>query len=397
MESEVIDPARHRPTKRRLVVTTAVALIAISTLVVVGVVPRLRAATELKEDRARAANEPAKVAIAKAARQAPGSKVELPGTMQAVQEAVVYARTSGYVRKFDVDIGDQVKAGQVLATLDTPDIDQELRGAEASTHQASANIEAARTQLELAGTESTRYQALAGQGVVSKQDMEEHKAGADARGANLKAMQAAQQTAAANLARLHELKSFATVVAPFDGVITQRTVEIGQLVTAGISQPMYRIANTSVMRVFVNVPQVYAAAVQIGDDATIMLRELPNKPFKGKVARTSHALDPATRTLLTEIRIPNPDGALIPGMYATLSLPVSRIDGPVMIKPSALVADATGTRVAVVDKGLIHWKEVKVDSDLGDQIAILSGLDEGAQVVLAPSERLAEGMKVDVK
>lgn len=393
-EAEVIDPRPFRPGKRRLVLTTAVALIAISTLVVVGVVPRLRAATELKDDRARAANEPAKVTIAKAGRQLPGSKVELPGTMQAVQEAVVYARTSGYVRKYDVDIGDVVKAGQILATLDTPDIDQELRGAEASTHQAAANIEAARTQLELAGTESTRYQALAGQGVVSKQDMEEHKAGADARGANLKAMQAAQQTSQANLARLHELKSFATVVAPFDGVITQRTVEIGQLVTAGISQPMFRVANTSVMRVFVNVPQVYAAAVRVGDDATISLRELPNHPFHGQVARTSKSLDPATRTLLTEIRIPNPDGALISGMYASLSLPVSRVDGPVMIKPSSLVADATGTRVAIVDKGEIHWREVKVDADLGDQIAILSGLDEGAQVVLAPSERLTEGLKV---
>src|SRR6202012_3437307 len=138
------------------------------------------------------------------------------------------------------------------------------------THQAAANIEAARTQLELAGTESTRYQSLAGQGVVSKQDMEEHKAGADARGANLKAMEAAQQTAQANLARLHELKSFATVVAPFDGVVTQRTVEAGQLATAGISQPMFRVANTSTMRVFVNVPQVYAPAVRVGDDATIM-------------------------------------------------------------------------------------------------------------------------------
>jgi RND family efflux transporter MFP subunit len=390
----VIDPKPYRPGKGRLVFTGVFVAAVLGALVVVGVVPRLRAETEMQSDRTRADGERAKIKVEHPSRQAANGKVALPGTVQAVQDAVVYARTSGYVRTYTVDIGDTVKAGQVLATLDTPDIDQELHGAEAATQQADANIEAARTQLALAGTESTRYQQLAGSGVVSQQDMEEHKAGFDARGANLKAIQAAHATAAANLQRLRELKSFSTVTAPFAGVITSRTIEIGQLVTAGISQPMFHVSNTAVMRVYVNVPQIYAPAIKVGDEAKVSLREFPTRPFEGKVTRTSRALDPSTRTLLAEIRIDNADGALLPGMYAELTLAVDRVDSPLMIRPSSLVADAGGTRVAVVDGGAIHWRPVKVDSDLGDKIAIVSGLAETEQVVIAPSERLSEGLLV---
>jgi RND family efflux transporter MFP subunit len=396
MESEdaEIDPKPYRPGRSRLIVTAGIAATILAVLVLVGVVPRLRAATERESDREREAGELAHVTVELPAKQAPGGKVALPGTVQAVQDAVIYARTTGYVRTFTHDIGDTVKAKDVLATLDTPDVDQELRAAEAATQQAAANIEAAKTQLALASTESNRYTSLAGSGVVSKQDMEEHVAGFDARGANLKAIQAAYATSTANLQRLRELKSFATVTAPFDGVVTTRTVEIGQLVAAGISQPMFHVANTSVMRIYVNVPQVYAPAVKNGDDAVVHLREYPNRVFTGKVTRSSGALDPATRTLLTEIRIPNPDGALLPGMYAELQLAVSRVDSPLMIRPSSLVADANGTRVAIVAAGKIHWQEVKVDSDLGDKIAVLSGLKDTDKVVIGPSERLTEGLGV---
>ncbi|HEX4418709.1 MAG TPA: efflux RND transporter periplasmic adaptor subunit [Kofleriaceae bacterium] len=391
---QTIDPKPYRPSRRRLITTGAVAITVLSTLAVVGMVPRLHSAAEARDDRARAASEPARVQVEKPMRQGAGGKVVLPGTIQAVQDAIVYARTSGYVRSFTVDIGDTVKAGQVLATLDTPDIDQELRAAEAATLQARANIDQAKTQLELASKESSRYQTLAGSGVVSQQDMEEHRASYDARGASLKAIEAARGTAEANLQRLRELKGFATVVAPFDGVVTSRAIELGQLVAAGTGQAMFHVANTSTVRVFVNVPQVYASAVKVGDDATISLRELPQRPFTGKVTRSSHALDPATRTLLTEIRIANPDGALLPGMYAELALAVSRVDAPLMIRPAALVADANGTRVAVVEQGAIKWRDVKVDSDLGDQVAILSGLQPTDDVVVAPSGRLAEGLRV---
>jgi RND family efflux transporter MFP subunit len=391
---DAIDPARHRPSRRGLIVTLAVAIAALSTLVLVGMAPRLRAATEIRDDRERAAAEPARVQVGKPMRQGAGGKVVLPGTVQALQEAVVYARTSGYVRSFTVDIGDPVKAGQVLATLDTPEIDQELRAAQAATVQASANIAQARTQLAQASTESTRYQALAGSGVVSQQDMEQRRASFDTHTATLRAMEAARGSADANLQRLRELKGFATVTAPFDGVITTRGVELGQLVASGTGQAMFRVANTSVVRVFVNVPQVYAQAVRVGGDATITLRELPARPFTGQVTRSSGALDPATRTLLTEIRIPNPDGALLPGMYAQLSLAVTRADGPLMIPPAALVADGGGTRVAVVEHGSIRWHPVRIDSDLGDQIAVLSGLKDSDDVVLAPTDRLADGLLV---
>jgi RND family efflux transporter MFP subunit len=389
-----IDPKPYRPTRGRMVTTVTVAVIVLGTLTVVGIIPRLRSSAQAKDDKVRLDKESAKVQVEKPVRQGANGKVVLPGTVQAVQDAVVYARTSGYVRTYTVDIGDSVKAGQVLATLDTPDIDQELRAAQASTVQARANIDQAQTQLDLASKESTRYQTLAGSGVVSQQDMEERRASFDARGASLKAMEAARGTSEANLQRLRELKGFATVVAPFDGIVTTRNVEIGQLVAAGTGQPMFHVANTDTVRVFVNVPQVYAPAIKVGDDATISLRELPNRPFTGKVTRSSRALDPATRTLLTEIRIPNPDGALIPGMYAELTLAVNRVDAPLMIRPSALVADASGTRVAVVADGAIKWREVKIDSDLGDKVAVLSGLQATDDVVVSPSERLTDGLKV---
>ncbi|HEY4239522.1 MAG TPA: efflux RND transporter periplasmic adaptor subunit [Kofleriaceae bacterium] len=394
MENNEIDPRPFRPTKRRMILTIAGVLLVLSVLVIAGVIPRLRAAAEVRDDHERLAHEPAKVQVEHPARPAEGGKVMLPSTIQPVQDAVVYARTTGYVHQFNVDIGDQVKAGQVLATLDTPDIDQELRAAQAATVQAGANIDQAKTQLTLAQTESARYQSLAGSGVVSQQDMEEHRASYDARGANLKAMEAARGTADANLARLRELKGFATVAAPFDGVVTQRNVELGQLVAAGVSQPMFRVANTAVVRVFVNVPQSYAPGVHVGDAATVALREYAARPFTGKVARTSRALDPATRTLLAEIRIDNPDGALLPGMYARVTLGVARVDPPLMIRPSSLVADASGTRVAVVEGDAIHWKQVQVDSDLGDEIAILSGITDKDSIVVAPSEKLAEGLVV---
>ena len=391
---DAIDPARHRPSRRGLIVTAAAAVAALSTLVLVGMAPRLRAATELRDDRERAAAEPAHVQVGRPMRQGAGGKVVLPGTVQALQDAVVYARTSGYVRSFTVDLGDAVKAGQVLATLDTPEIDQELRAAEAATVQARANIAQARTQLAQASTESTRYQALAGSGVVSQQDMEQRRASFETQTATLRAMEAARGSADANRQRLRELKGFATITAPFDGVITSRGVELGQLVAAGTGQAMFRVANTSVVRVFVNVPQVYASAVRVGSDATITLRELPSRPFTGQVSRSSGALDPATRTLLTEIRIPNPDGVLLPGMYAQLSLGVTRADGPLMIPPASLVADAGGTRVAVVEHGAIRWRQVRIDSDLGDQIAVLSGLKDTDDVVVSPTDRLADGLLV---
>lgn len=391
---QTIDPAPYRPSRRKLISTFAVGVVVLSSLVVLGMVPRLRSAKEAQSDRERMDHTAARVPVEKPTRASSNGKVVLPGTVQAVQDAVVYARTSGYVQKYTVDIGDKVKTGQVLAILDTPDIDQEMRAAEAATVQARANIEQARTQRDLASKERTRYQTLAGSGVVSQQDMEEHQAGYDAQSASLKASEAARGTADANLQRLRELKGFATVLAPFDGVITQRAVEIGQLVAAGTGQAMFHVANTSTVRVYVYVPQVYAPAIRVGDDATIMLRELPNRPFVGKITRTSGALDPGTRTLLTEIRIPNPDGALLPGMYAELALAANRVDSPLMIRPSALVADASGTRVAVVEHGEIKWHDVKVDSDLGDQVAILSGLGDNDEVVVSPSERLTDGMRV---
>jgi len=189
------------------------------------------------------------------------------------------------------------------------------------------------------------------------------------------------------------------VTSPFDGVITSRTTEMGQLVTAGMGQgqALFKVAKTDVMRVFVNVPQLFAPSVHVGDEATISVREFPGRAFKGTITRTSNELDTVTRTLLTEVRSPNTDNALIAGMYAQVTLPIKRVDGPLLVPSTALVVDAEGTRLALVEGGAVRWRKVEVDSDLGDKIAVAVGLTESDSVVTVPSDRLTEGMKVSAE
>jgi RND family efflux transporter MFP subunit len=196
--------------------------------------------------------------------------------------------------------------------------------------------------------------------------------------------------------RLQDLKSFGVIVSPFDGVITLRSAEIGQLVTAGtgMGQPLYKVAEVDVVRVFVNVPQLYAQGIQVGMDAPTTIREKPGQAFQGKVARTANELDMATRSLLTEVDIPNPDGALVSGMYAQVSFDVKRQDQPLFVPSTAVLFDAKGTRVAAIHDGVVNWKNVTIDGDHGDRLAIATGLAEGEMVASTPSERLIEGMHV---
>jgi RND family efflux transporter MFP subunit len=393
---EGFDPAPHRPSSKRLFFTAFGGIALLAILVVVGVVPRVRALQTEHEDAARDNSELASVVVEKPALSKLADHIDLPGTVQAVQDTLIYARTNGYVHKYTVDIGDHVKEGQVLATIDTPEVDQELRQAEASANQSRANILQTQTALALAKTENERYQTLVKTGVVSQQDTEEHAAKLDSEGANVQASQASLGSAEANVKRLQELKQFATVVAPFDGVITSRTIEVGQLVAAGTGagQAMFRLSKMDVVRVYVNVPQLEATAIKVGDDATVTLREIQGRSFVGKVTRTSNELDLSTRTLLTEVRIPNDDGTLLAGMYASVKLKLNIAVSPLTIRATSLVTNAAGTRVAVVDNGVLHWRQVVIQSDMGDRLAIASGITENDQVVTVPSDRLREGLAV---
>jgi RND family efflux transporter MFP subunit len=390
------DAAKHRPSRAGLLIAATLAGLLLVGLTLAGVVPRLTGRAAAREEEARGQGELARVTVVLPTRAAMGNGVTLPGSIQPVQETIVYARTNGYVRKYQVDLGDRVKAGQVLAEIDAPEVDQELRQAQAAANQARALVEQAKTQLELARTENSRYTSLRPTGVVSQQESDEHQARFDAQGANVQAAEAALGSAEANVHRLRELKSFATVTSPFGGVITSRTIELGQLVTAGTGQgqALFKVAKTDVMRVFVNVPQLFAPSVRVGEETTVIVREFPGHPFKATIARTANELDSTTRSLLTEVRTPNADGALIAGMYAQVTLPVLRADAPLLVPSTALVVDSEGTRVVVVDGGTIRWRKVNVDSDMGDKVAIASGLSEGDAVVVIPSDRLTEGLKV---
>lgn len=394
---ESFDPAPHRPGARAMAVSALLAALALGALIAAGVIPRLKARSTVRADHERAVGLVARVLVARPARAPAGSGgVTLPGSILAVQETQVYPRTSGYVRSLRVDLGDAVTEGQALAVIDNPEVDQELRQVQAAVAQARAALQQARTQRELARAEAARYAALVTSGVVSQQETAARRAQADVTAANVSAAEAALASTEANARRLQDLEGFATVRAPFDGTITARGVEVGQLVSAGTTAgpAMFRVSKTDVVRVMVNVPQAYAPGVRVGAAVTVRLREFPGRSFRGTIARTAGALDAATRTLLTEVRVPNADRALLAGMYSQLTLQLERASAPLYVPSTALVVNALGTRMAVVEGGVIRWRPVQIDADLGDRVAVATGLGEGDQVVVTPSDRLTEGMRV---
>ena len=303
----------------------------------------------MADDERKAAAEVAHVRVARATKAEVSAGLALPGSVDPLQETSVYARANGYVRRWLVDIGGKVKKDQVLAELDLPDIDEELGQARASAAQANAGIAQATSQVELARATDQRYQALRPSGVVSQQEVDQTHASNDAQQANLAAAEAAYGSAQANVRRAMDLKGFGTLVAPFDGVVTMRSAEIGQLVTSGMAgQPLFKVADVAVVRVFVRVPQLYAAGIHIGMDAPATVREMPGRVFHGTVARTANELDPSTRTLRTEVDLPNADYVLFAGMYAQVRFDVKRQDEPIFVPSTArslrFVRDAGGGR-----------------------------------------------------
>jgi RND family efflux transporter MFP subunit len=349
----------------------------------------------MAEEESKASAEVPRLRVARATRAAASAGLALPGSVEPLQETSVYARANGYVRKWRVDIGAKVKKSDVLAELDLPDIDEELGQAQASAAQANAGIAQAKAQLELARATDQRYQALRPSGVVSQQEVDQSHASHDAQQANLMASEAAHASAEANVRRLSDLKSFGTLVAPFDGVVTLRSAEIGQLVSSGMAgQPLFKVAEVDVVRVFVRVPQLYAQGIRVGMDAPTEIREMPGHIFPGKVVRTANELDTATRTLRTEIDIPNAEGSLIAGMYAEVSFDVKRQDQPIYVPSTAVLFNASGTRAAVVRENVVHWVKVDIVADLGDRLAIGTGLGEGDVIAVNPSDKLEEGMSV---
>jgi len=320
----------------------------------------------------------------------------LPGSVQPLEETVLYARASGFVRRWLVDIGDKVKDGQLLVELETPELDQELDQARAQLAQAQPELARSRANRELSKANLGRYKTLTPAGVASQADLDQHQAQAEVDEANVSVSEANIASQQANIRRLTSLKAFAKVTAPFGGTITQRWAEIGALVTAGNGQPLYRVAAMDPARVFVQVPQDVAPGVRAGLAAKVTVREYPGRVFEGAVARAAGELDQSTRTMTTEVRVPNPEGTLIAGMYAEVALTLPYPHKVLELPATALMTDARGLRVATVaSDSTIHLVPVVVERDTGTTIEVSSGLTGDERVIKLASAEFVEGKPVE--
>ncbi|MET0594181.1 MAG: efflux RND transporter periplasmic adaptor subunit [Polyangiaceae bacterium] len=321
----------------------------------------------------------------------------LPGSVRALEETVVYSRASGYVRKWHFDIGAKVKEGDLLAEIDTPEVDQQIVQARAQLAQAEAGLVLARANSGFSKQNLVRYQKLAPAGVASQEEFEKARAQADVDEANVTVSQANVEAQRANLQRLLQLKSFGRVVAPFGGTITERTIGRGALVTAGNSSPLFRLSSVDPARVFVQVPQDVAPSVTVGSTAKVKVREFPGHDFEGHLAHSAGALDSATRTMTIEVRVPNPEGQLLAGMYAEVALSLPTPHRVFTLPATALLNDAKGLRVAVVGSdSRIRWTPVVLERDTGSTIEIATGIDDSTQIVKLASADLADGQIVEV-
>jgi RND family efflux transporter MFP subunit len=372
----------------RRVLLAAAALFAL--LFVVGVVPRLVLRWRVRA-AATAAQQPPVVATVSPQRAPEVLDIPLPGSMQPILETGIWARTNGYLKARYVDIGDRVNKGQLLAEIDTPEVDQQLMQSIATMAQDKANVVKLEADLALARTTLQRY-LTAGAGTVSKQQIDERTSGVTTAEKAVDAARATVNADDANVHRLLELQSFQKVYAPFDGVITVRNVDPGSLITAGSTTGttmLFTLAQVDVLRIFVSVPQSNAPDIKVGTSAKVGVRELPGKSFTGKVTRTAGAIDAASRTLLTEVDVPNPEGLLLSGSYATVRFRVERPDPPLVIPQSALLVDANGVRVALVDPdGTLHYRPVQIGRDYGNTVEVVAGL--------APTDVLATGISPNV-
>ncbi|HVK89234.1 MAG TPA: efflux RND transporter periplasmic adaptor subunit [Kofleriaceae bacterium] len=322
----------------------------------------------------------------------------LPGTVRALEETQLYARVTGYVKAWHVDLGDKVKAGQLLAEIDAPELASQLSQARAQLASARAAVKQATAQRDFSQSNSSRYSALADQKLVARAQVEETEARAKTDEASLSSAESNVAAQEANVRRLSELQAYTRVVAPFAGTVTQRAIERGALVREGSTgAPLFTIVATDPVRVFVDVPQSIAMHVRPGAEATISVRELGARPFAGKVTRVAGALDPQLHTMTTEIQIPNSDAALLPGMYVQAQLMFSVPHRVLEIPATALYNDANGTRVATVDEGgRAHYVKIEIERDTGATLQVAAGLTGTERVLKIAVPALAEGEPLEV-
>lgn len=390
------EPSKQEPPQvsaGSLVLLAVLVLLILAGVAAFGILRRLHASTELAKYTTTTAAPP--VSVQTPVLQQSASEVVLPGNIQAYTLAPIYARTTGYVKAWYHDIGSHVSKGELLAVIETPELDQQLA-------QAQADLATAQSNAAIAKTTADRYKDLITQNAVSQQDT-------DTNVSQLQARMTEVNSAIANVHRLEELQSFERIEAPFDGVITARNLDVGQLITATGStfsegagtvagnKEIFDISAVQTLRVYINVPQVYSPDAKNGAIATLTLPQYPGRTFEGRLVRSSDAVDPATRTLLAEVDVNNKSGELLPGSYTEVHLHTKNPAPALIVPVSALILEPDGLRVATVDsQSIAHLIHVTSGRDLGASVEILNGLSQGQRVIVNPPDSLTDGEKVRV-
>lgn len=394
---------------RTMVLIGLATAVLFSVLLAIGVTPRLRNGRELAAAAEKLQSTAPEVYVLRP-QPASEASLSLPGTTQAIQDSIIYARTSGYLAKRYVDIGDRVSAGQLLAEIASPEIEQQLRQVQADLLQSEKTLDLQKASLELARTTMARYQAADAEGAVAKQALDQSVSTHRTAQAAVAAAEANVQSNGANVQRLQELTGFQRVLAPFAGTVIQRNVDVGALITAGspvnntavapssvtgAANGLFEVAQIDTLRVFVNVPQPYAQNVSAGLPVQVRIRGQLQDPVAAKVSRTTGALDPGTRTLLTQVDIPNASHRMLPGMFVYVDFTIGPSGTRWRVPATAMIFDAQGTRVAIVKPGnKLHFQPVVVGRDHGASIDIQAGLRGDEAVVEQPRVSLQEGQTV---
>jgi len=389
-ETEAVRPDEYRPSAtgqapagRGKILIGAVLLV----LITAGAVTFLnkKSETDALAKETEAVSVPT-VAVVQPQSEPGNDELVLPGNLQAFEESPIFARTNGYLLRWYKDMGSKIQKGELLAAIDTPEVDQELSQARASREQIKA-------ALGLAKISADRWANLRKTDSVSQQEADQQASGYQQALANLAAGDA-------NVRRLEELESFKNVYAPFSGVLTRRNVDPGALINSGgqsAGKELFDIARVDPLRVYVSVPQAYAPNMKVGMKATVTLQEFPGQKFLGTIARTADAIDPATRTLNTEVDVPNKDGKLLPGSFGQVHFATGTSIPRITIPVNAMLFRAEGPRVAVVDKdGKVHLRPISIGRDFGATLEILGGLEVSDQIIINPSDSLEDGQKVRV-
>ena len=376
--------------RKPMYIAVGVAAVALVAAVAWGIHDRVHAESELKEETRISAIQTVHVVHASAAGGKDGQELILPGNAQAYTDTPIYARTGGYLRKWYADIGQHVKQGQLLAQIETPELDQQLQAAEADLKQAQAN-------LDLAKTTNDRWQALVSKRAVSKQEADQAQSTLEAR----RSLMAASE---ANVRRLQQLQSFERVIAPFDGTITARNTDVGALITAagggsgatGSAQELFHLAAVGKLRVYVAVPEVYSSEIQDGMKVELTQDATPNQKFIGTVVRNSNAIDQSSRTLNVEVDVDNPQGKLMPGAYVFAHFRLAGKATAVTLPSNALLFRSEGLRVGIVRDNHVQLVPIRIGRDFGSAVEVTSGLNGEDAVILDPSDSLENGMEVRV-